>query len=106
MSDDKLPNYPFCVPSYVAAFDDGQLAEQELKLDSRSWRSEGYADVSNVQIYDHHNGEGNTRSYDDLGIDALLVHFYYASAPSLLLTPRLEGTSTPSSVYLVITDST
>ena len=82
MSDDKLPNYPFCLPSYVAAFDDGQLAELELKADTRSWRSEGYADDSNVQIYDHHNGEGTTRSYDDDGIDVLLVQFYYASVPN------------------------
>jgi hypothetical protein len=73
MSSDHLPNYPFCLPSYVAAFDDGQLAEQELKAEARSWRSEGYADDSNVQIYEHHNGKGTTRSYNDAGIDMLLV---------------------------------
>jgi hypothetical protein len=106
MSDDKLPNYPFCLPSYVAAFDDGQLAEQELKADIRSWRSEGYADDSNVQIYDHHNGEGTTRSYDDHGIDVLLVKFYYASVPNPLLTTTRGQTFTPGSIHLAITDST
>jgi hypothetical protein len=74
MSNEKLPNYPFCLPSYVAAFDDGQLAEQELKADTRSWRSEGYTDDSNVQIFDHHHGEGTTCSYNDCEIDLLLVN--------------------------------
>ena len=73
MSNETLPNYPFCLPSYVAAFDDGQLAEQELKAETRSWRSEGYADDSNVQIFDHHNGEGTIGSYNDVELDLLLV---------------------------------
>jgi hypothetical protein len=73
MSDTDIPDYPFCLPSYVAAFDDGQLAEQELKAEIRSWRSEGYADDSNVRIFDHHRGEGKVRLCHDEEIDRVLV---------------------------------
>lgn len=76
MSTDGLPDYPFCLPSYVAALDDGQLAKQELKAEARSWRSEGYADDSHIYILDHNNGVGNIRTCDDEGIDSVLViHF-------------------------------
>ncbi|PSN67407.1 hypothetical protein BS50DRAFT_494021 [Corynespora cassiicola Philippines] len=69
----NLSQYPFCLPSYVAAFDDGQLAQQELKAETRSWRSEGYAQESNVQIFDHHNGEGVGRYCNDADVDRILA---------------------------------
>lgn len=75
----NLSQYPFCLPSYVAAFDDGQLAQQELKAETRSWRSEGYAQESNVQIFDHHNGEGVGRYCNDADVDRILVNL--SSAP-------------------------
>ncbi|KAF2703175.1 hypothetical protein K504DRAFT_451926 [Pleomassaria siparia CBS 279.74] len=67
-----FPNYPFCLPSYIAAFD-GQLAQQELKAETRSWRSEGYAEDSEVLIFDHHHGVGLRRRCNDDDIDQLLV---------------------------------
>lgn len=75
MSRNDLPNYPFCLPSYVAAFDDGQLAQQELKTETRSWRSEGYAKESRVLVFDHNDGVGSRRMCSDDDIDRILVSF-------------------------------
>ncbi|KAF2177528.1 hypothetical protein K469DRAFT_807439 [Zopfia rhizophila CBS 207.26] len=65
MSDTKLPNYPLCLPSYVAAFDDGQLAQQELKAETGSWQLGGYADASNLLILDYNYGHGIHRYRSD-----------------------------------------
>lgn len=73
MPSDTLLEYPFCLSSYVAAFDDGQLAQQELKDEACSWRSEGYADDSSVQIFDHNDGVGRIRLCNDDAIDQILV---------------------------------
>ncbi|PVH94309.1 hypothetical protein DM02DRAFT_693534 [Periconia macrospinosa] len=73
MTESKLPDFPFCLPSYVAAFDDGQLAQQELKAETRSWRSEGYAKESDVLIFDHHYGVGTHRRCNDDDIDRILA---------------------------------
>lgn len=73
MSNNDLPNYPFCLPSYIASFDDGQLAEQELKAETRSWRSEGYAKDFNIQILDHDHGVGRNRFCSDADIAQMLV---------------------------------
>lgn len=72
MLEADLPHYPFCLPSYVAAFDDGQLAQQELKTETRSWRSEGYAAESNVLVLDHHHGVGTKRYCSDADIHQIL----------------------------------
>ncbi|KAI2476219.1 hypothetical protein Ptr902_12295 [Pyrenophora tritici-repentis] len=69
-NDDK--DYPFNLPTYIAAFDDGQLASQELKHERRSWRSEGYAEDSHIQIFDHNHGIGTIGFHNDDGIDKLL----------------------------------
>ena len=66
-------DYPFCLPTYVAAFDDGQFAQRELKEKACSWRSEGYAEDSRVHIFDHHEGVGSIRICNDNDIDRLLV---------------------------------
>ncbi|KAF2796365.1 hypothetical protein K505DRAFT_348013 [Melanomma pulvis-pyrius CBS 109.77] len=73
MSKNNLPNYPFCLPSYVAAFDDGELAQQELRAETRSWRSEGYARESNVLVFDHNDGVGSRRMCSDDDIDRILA---------------------------------
>ncbi|KAF2189219.1 hypothetical protein K469DRAFT_683656 [Zopfia rhizophila CBS 207.26] len=73
MTETNLPDYPFCLPSYVAAFDDGQLAQQELKAETRSWRSEGYAKESDVLIFDHHHGAGIRRRCNDDDINRILA---------------------------------
>ncbi|CAA9966704.1 CorA domain containing protein [Pyrenophora teres f. maculata] len=69
-SDDT--DYPFDLPTYIAAFDDGHLASQELKHERRSWRSEGYAKDSHIQIFDHNHGIGTIGFHNDSGIDKLL----------------------------------
>ncbi|KAJ4368478.1 hypothetical protein N0V83_006835 [Neocucurbitaria cava] len=73
MPGKHLQDYPFCLPSYIAAFDDGQLARQELKEEVRSWRSEGYAEDSHVKVFDHNNGIGTIRECNDEDIDQLLA---------------------------------
>ena len=64
--------YPFNLPSYHLAFDDGKFCEEELNNPSTSWRSEEYPCNSNVLILDHHQGVGTSQHYDDAGIDELL----------------------------------
>ena len=72
---DSTPDYPFCLPSYIPAFDDGLLARQELepKGKSASWRSERYPAQSNVLILDHNDGKGRQRCCNDAEIAQMLV---------------------------------
>jgi hypothetical protein len=101
-----LPDYPFCLPSYVAAFDDGALAKQELKEETRSWRSEGYATDSSVQIFDHTNGEGKKRVCNDEQITKILVTWPPRSRYpwGLALTGQIERATTTASIHLALTD--
>lgn len=54
-------------------FDDNRFLEEELKPDSSSWRKEKYAKRSHVKIFDHDRGRYRCGSYDDQGIEELLV---------------------------------
>ncbi|OSS54163.1 hypothetical protein B5807_00375 [Epicoccum nigrum] len=65
--------YPFGQTSYIAAFDDGQLAQHELKESEPSWRSEGYAKDSYVEILDHNHGESRIRRCNDAELDVVLA---------------------------------
>ena len=74
-NDDETPDYPFCLPSYIPAFDDGLLARQELepKGPSATWRSERFPAESNVLVLDHNHGQGRQRYCNDAEIVHLLV---------------------------------
>lgn len=51
----------------------GQLAQHELKAGEPSWRSEGYAKDSHVEILDHHYGKSVVRTCNDRELDTILV---------------------------------
>ena len=51
----------------------GQLAQHELKESEPSWRSEGYAKDSYVEILDHNHGESRIRRCNDAELDVVLV---------------------------------
>jgi len=51
----------------------GQLAQHELKESEPSWRSEGYAKDSCVEILDHDHGESKIRCCNDRELGIVLV---------------------------------
>ena len=67
----------------------GQLAQQELKEGEPSWRSEGYAEDSHVDILDHDHGESKIRCCNDAELDIVLVS--RRSSSSIRCGPN-EGT--------------
>ncbi|XPS96524.1 hypothetical protein M3J09_005789 [Ascochyta lentis] len=73
MANSVQKEYPFDQDSYIAAFDDGQLAKQELKAGVPSWRSEGYAEDSSVEVLDHDHGVGKARRCNDSDLDQVLA---------------------------------
>ncbi|PYH81145.1 hypothetical protein BO82DRAFT_336719 [Aspergillus uvarum CBS 121591] len=79
--------YPFSLPSYCSGLDDGSFCQRELKEESRSWRSEKYAPVSNVMVLEHDHGVGSARFYDDGEMDQLLAAEHQPQLRIILLQP-------------------
>ncbi|KAF1932590.1 uncharacterized protein M421DRAFT_416215 [Didymella exigua CBS 183.55] len=73
MSRPEQKEYPFGQTSYIATFDDGQLARHELKESEPSWRSESYAKDSSLRILDHHQGVGTIRTCNNRELDEVLA---------------------------------
>jgi hypothetical protein len=66
----------------------GQLAQHELKESEPSWRSEGYAKDSHVEILDHNHGESRIRCCNDAELDIVLVS--RRSSSSICYRPNEE----------------
>lgn len=66
--------YPFNLPSYQPALDDGVWCQRELteEADPKSWRSERYATDSHVLILDHDHGHGTYQYCNDVQVQGLL----------------------------------
>ncbi|KAL2825473.1 hypothetical protein BDW59DRAFT_146269 [Aspergillus cavernicola] len=90
MSQKPHLEYPFPLPSFCPGLDDGHFCQRELKEESRSWRSEKYPPVSNVQIFDHDHGVGTTGSYNDTQIDQMLTADHQPQLRIILLHPTPE----------------
>ncbi|KAL3477956.1 hypothetical protein BJX99DRAFT_115945 [Aspergillus californicus] len=90
MSQEPHLDYPFPLPSFCPGLDDGQFCQRELKEESRSWRSEKYPPVSNIQIFDHDQGLGSTGVYNDVQIDQMLAADRQPQLRIILLHPTPE----------------
>jgi hypothetical protein len=84
---DVYNDYPFCLDSYCDGLDDGVFCQRELKQESKSWRSEKYAPVSNVLILEHNTGVGSSKFCDDGNIDVMLDEDQQPQCRIILLQP-------------------
>ncbi|KAL2845424.1 hypothetical protein BJY01DRAFT_234943 [Aspergillus pseudoustus] len=83
-------NYPFSLESFCSGLDDGQFCQRELKEESRSWRSEKYPATSNLLVFEHDDGVGTTRTYNDVEIDQMLAEEHQPQVRIILLHPTPE----------------
>jgi hypothetical protein len=75
-SSSSSSSYPFTLPGYHPALDDGHRLppphERRGLADPEAWRSERYPAASSVLVLDHHQGHGLHRYCDDAQIQHLL----------------------------------